>query len=286
MRFCALAIILWGLVSASAQAQFKPYNPYDDGEEDFSVPTADGKLRWPSFYKSAATKAKFSKFFAIGICRGTNDRITGLLADNKVDVNELPEITWSGSVSAAGGETVIVEDASHHTSLLVTHPFGLTKLQISGDLPLHALRSGQIVRLHTQVDARGRAAKPLESAELFTAQPNMEKNEIPAGEPRLIYARVTQVHKERLDLLVTAGKVRRLQIPINTQTVVHVSAVDLSAVGAGDEISARGRLYHGPGIPTEQAIFVNEITVIKKKLPGAEAAKEASKNAQAGVAGR
>jgi hypothetical protein len=278
-NFMRLALIIgcWLLSVATLQAQFKPYNPYADSNEDFIPVTPDGQVQWPTFFKDAGMQSKFKAMSEIGSCRGTNMRIVNMLENNKVDINKLPEATVTGSAQQLQGKTLLLQGKDQQSLQLVSHPMGVTKISVTGKMQLKHLKPGLFVRVATQVDDKGQGQETLKGLEVFTpdekfklTSPQGGKLENLAGVLKLVKDNQVQVEVN------TPGKIRKLTLPVNADTIVHVNGSTLDLAGPNDQVSGKGRQYTLPNTKTT-LIFASEIT-ITKELPGAPKTVAASAN--------
>ncbi len=267
MRFLLLASLVAGLLVSHASAQQKPYNPYADENADLAPISPDGKINWPTFYKSAAIKAKFDWMFATGSCRGTNPRLNAVISGNKVNVNQLPEEEYSAIVqSAVNGKLVLIDKSMVTTSVMI-HPKGVSKVEVVGPLTLQQLRLGMLVRFIAKINEDGTSEQPLASLEVFSNQRDYPFAEIETGERKSQVARIVALRDKTLELRVEAGQLRQLKLPVDDSTVVMMNMDSISLVAPGDKIELKGHRYQGEGITTKQAIFANKLLVTKPPLP-------------------
>jgi hypothetical protein len=240
----------------------EPYNPYAPVEELAPPVAADGKLNWPTFYKSAATRQKFQRYFAIGACVGTNKEINARLLNNRVDIDKLGEKTVSGCVVRRLGGIVTIVDPTGTRFDLVTHPAGVSKVSVSGTMPVDRLRPGMTVRFVGQVDDRGMGSALLQSLTVVEPTANLRWPTVEAGRESGLTARVVRLTDDHLQVLVPVGKLRRLTFELGDETKVIVAADSLSLAAAGDVVRAKGHVYSGPGAPGgKQLLFASEIAV-------------------------
>lgn len=260
MRSILSLIVASWLLSGSAVGQV--YNPYAKLADEPPI-SADGKLNWPSFFKSKALEDRFQAYFAMGSCVGTKQEINKMLSDNKVDVNQLPELSVRGLATGCNTGAASIADARGVNTLLMTHPAGVTKVLVAGEMPVSQLRPGMAVRFLGQVDAHGAGADPIDALEVFTPDPQFRASAVEAGRVQTIAAKVTRVQGKRLQVQVDAGKIRRLSFGISPQTKVTVDGKSLDLVTAGDDVTATGRAYSGPGAGGMGVVFASEIKVTK-----------------------
>ncbi|MEO8496272.1 MAG: hypothetical protein ABI614_14475, partial [Planctomycetota bacterium] len=148
-------VFLLLLCPVSAQAQTRPYNPYAPTEEFAAPVTADGKLNWPPFFKSATMEGKYQSYFQMGSCVGTKAAVTEKLRLNKVDINELAETSLSGVAVGAAPGIVTIRGVNGEPIRIVMHPAGVSKVSVTGTMTRNQLRPGMLVRLLDSVDEHG-----------------------------------------------------------------------------------------------------------------------------------
>jgi hypothetical protein len=263
MRFLLLASLVVGLLGSQASAQQKPFNPYEDENADLIAITPDGKINWPTFYKSAAIKAKFDWMFATGSCRGTNPDLNAVIINNKVNVNLIAEEEYTGVVQSNVGGNLIVLDKDKIPTSIMTHPKGVSKIEVNGPFTLKQLRTGMLVRMTAKINDDGTSDMAVPAIEIFSTKPDYPFAEITAGERNMFAARVVALRDKTLELRVDAGKLRKLKVPVDEETVVTLNMDDLNLASPGDKIEVKGHLYAGPGCTAKQGIFANKVLVTK-----------------------
>jgi hypothetical protein len=263
MRCFVLASLVLSLITANAAAQQKPFNPYADENADLMPITPDGKINWPTFYKSGATKAKFDWMFSTGSCRGTNPVLNAVIINNKVNVNQIEAEDYTGVVQTNTNGNLIVLDKNQVPTNIMIHPKGVSKIEVNGPYTLKQLRAGMLVRITAKINDDGTSDQAIPAMEVFSTKPEYPFAEIETGERTTFAARVVALRDKTLELRVDAGKLRKLKLPVDDSTAVTLSMDDLKLASPGDKLEVTGHLYSGPGISAQQAIFANKIVVTK-----------------------
>lgn len=259
----SLAVMAWTVFAIPAFAQVAPYNPYAQDVQDFIPITPDGKINWPTFYKSIGMKNKFQYLFDIGACRGTGKGIVEGLEANKVDINKLDEKTIVGKAMRVQNGSVIIVDASNQVAMAVTHPAGVSNVSVQGKMAVTDLRPGLIVRFEGRVDELGRSTEPADSLEVFTPAADFQPDGVESGRVQTIVGQVVSLRSGILKLQTNVGKLRRLTISVAEDCVVNVNTCELSLIAPGDDVTVTGHVYGGDGINTEMSIFANKVEVAK-----------------------
>jgi len=282
VRFLALALLAVCCVrTADAQGV---YNPYAKSDEQWGSVKPDGSINWPTFFKSAAYEARFQSYFAMGSCVGTNQVINNSLKNNKVDVNLLPEISVKGMATKLETGIVTITDASGLPTIVVTHPAGLSKVNVAGKMPASQLQPNTPVKFLGRVDERGIGTDTIDHLEVFTPGPTFHWLPVEAKRVQTITGVVTKLTGQRLAVRVDTGKVRRLLVTLSPDAMCAVEASALGLASPGDEITAKGHAYTaGAGTSGMQAVFASEVTVSKgggaaKKVETTEVASAAESN--------
>lgn len=256
-------------------AQAVPYNPYADTHEALPPVAADGTIHWGTFYKSAKIQQTYERLWAMGSCRGTNRAITDPVNDNKLVIDRLPEGEFKGVVRAAaghqsGGMVAFQEGtaAAGDGEPLVAqfHPAGVTRFHVGGRAPVAILAPGMVVRLITQVDARGRIAEPVRSLEVVTPPAGFVADPVEAGRRGTVVATIASIRKGSVVVRTNAGKLRKITFELADDAVVSIDAARLDLVGPGDTIEVKGRLWTGEGSMGAGTVFVSDVVVTKKPL--------------------
>ena len=143
------------------------------------------------------------------------------------------------------------------------HPAGVSKLTVSGPLPVTALRPGFSVRVRTEVDSKGVGTQPLTAIDVITPPPGFKPVAIQAGRVESVVGTVVRRHADTLVLQVAAGRIRRLSLPIAPDAVVNVDAVQVDLAAPGDIVTLTGRVWRGEGCLGEGTVFASAVTVAK-----------------------
>ena len=165
------------------------------------------------------------------------------------------------------------QGADTPTHVAALHPAGVSKLVVSGPLPMTALRPGLTVRVQTEVDSKGVAKHPLEAIDVITPPPGFKPVAIEPGRLESVVGTVTRRQADTLVLQVAAGRIRRVSLPISPEAVVRVDAAQLDLVAPGDIVTLTGRVWRGEGCLGEGTVFASVVTVAKRAAatPVAEA---------------
>ncbi len=262
---CLLTLGFVAILTTSAFAQRKPYDPYaKQTEEDLVAVRPDGKLNWPAFFKSKETEDRFQVYFAQGSCTGTNMRIVNMLAANKVDVNALPEESLLGLAAKVNGGTLTMAAKEGVPVTVVTHPAGVSKINITGKLNPAELRPGMLVKFSGRVNDSGKGVKPIESLEVFTPDAKFKWKAIITDRQQNIAATVVKAEGSLLQVQVPVGRVRKLSFQVKDNPEIIVTGSTLDLISAGDEISTKGHVYvSGEGAGGVPVVFASEVIVKK-----------------------
>lgn len=236
-----LAVLL--LSSVSLQAQVKPYNPYAPEIQDTIPVTPDGKINWPTFYRSTKLKNKFQLLHAMGSCMGTAKDIVNALEKNKVDVNALGTSTVHGKVVAMHGGAFTVLDSSGETTTVMTHPAGVSRVDVNGAMPIARLRPGMAVRLTTRVDARGQAQEPVKALNVFTFDRDTQPDAVTPGRVQTIAGQIRNIRGSYMQVHVEAGRLRRLSFLLADDCRISVTGHALPLLTPGDDVEVTGHVY-------------------------------------------
>jgi hypothetical protein len=278
----SISVVLLGVTACAwldgiAEAQLTPYNPYADSQESQPPVAADGTLNWGSFYKSAAMQKSYERLWNMGACRGNSKSITIPVERNKLAINTLPEVTFSGRVRGTAGtsrggliafaEGGAVDDSEAPVIVAQLHPAGVTHLQIGGPMPLAALHPGMTVRLRAQVDDKGRATAPVRAIDVVSPPDGFVPDAVRPGAPGTIVGDVQRITDRLLVVQVAAGRLRRLSIPLSAETsVAVVDSSRLDLVSPGDSLEVTGRRWTGDGCMGAATVFASRL-VVKKPAP-------------------
>jgi hypothetical protein len=255
----------------TAAAPLNAYNPYAD-TQNLPPVAPDGTLRWGTFYKSAAIQQAYERLWNLGACRNTNKAITIPVEMNKVAIDSLPEEDFRGVVVGANGTInggmiafalAAADGAESPPHVAALHPAGVSKLSVSGQLPVTSLRPGLTVRVRTEVDSKGIAKQPLEAIDVITPPPGFKPLAIEPGRVESVVGTLVKRHGDKLVLQVATGRIRRLSLPIAADAVVRVDAAQLDVVAPGDLVTLTGRVWRGEGCLGEGTVFASAVTVSK-----------------------
>jgi hypothetical protein len=260
---CLLGMMLCLCAACCAFGQAAPYNPYAPQEEDAApAVSADGKLNWPKFFKSAQLEARFQSYFAMGSCVGTKKSINDRLSANKVDVNSLPESKDGGVAVGVPTGAVTIAHPDGSKVAVVLHPAGVTKVTVTGPMYVGALRPGMTIRVLGKVDSRGVQKDVVDSIEVVTPTKELRVPDVSPDKLQTIVGTVVRLHDGHLSVKVPTGKLRRLNFTVDENTKVDVQGSDISLVGAGDHVDAFGHVYSGDS-GNGVTMFASEVTVTK-----------------------
>lgn len=256
-------VVVWLVCGVSAFAQFTPFNPYATNVEDSVAVTPDGKINWPTFYKSVDMKNKFQVLFAMGSCRGTRKDIVDKLVANKFNINQLAESTITGKVVQVRGGTIVVASPTGEVTGVVTHPAGVSRVKVTGEIPVAGLLRGLPIRFVAKVDERGHGLERLDGFEVFAPPTDFRWKGVEAGHLQSIAGAVVNFHHSRLQINVEPGKLHRLSLLLTDDCRIMVNSGDMRLIYPGDDITVTGHIYSGDGIATNRAVFANKIEVTK-----------------------
>jgi hypothetical protein len=268
--------LLFAVVAASAFAQKSggpsPYSPTDLGP-----PVGpDGKLNWPTFFKSQKFELYYQHLWMTGSCRGTNPDITVPATQNRMDVDSMPEGTVSGRVVRVGLGSLELRSDNGLVVTVLTHPAGVSRVGVKGDVPAFALQPGMVVQLEGSVNERGDGQETLASLDVVSVPADYEYPAIEPGVPRTITAKVVALRKQQLQLQVDAGSIRKLRFQLDSAAIARVDGKDLALAAAGDLVTAQGHLYSSlDGKKQRNFVFASDVTVEKPTLLKAAAAPTA-----------
>ena len=270
-----LALGLAAILTTSAFAQRVPYDPYaKQKEEDLVAVRPDGKLNWPAFFKSKALEDRFQVYFAMGSCTGTKQSIVNMLAENKVEVNALPEESLLGLAGKVDGGTLTMAAKQGVPVTVVTHPAGVSKISITGKLNPAELRPGMLVKFSGRVNDSGKGVKPIESLEVFTPDAKFKWKAIITDRQQNIAATVIKAEGTLLQVQVPVGRVRKLSFQVKENPEIIVTGSTLDLISAGDEISTKGHVYlSGEGAGGVPVLFASEV-IVKKEFGRDRAAEK------------
>jgi hypothetical protein len=274
----ALALLCLAAFAAPALAQKSggpsPYSPTDLGP-----PVGpDGKLNWPTFFKSQKFELYYQHLWMTGSCRGTNPDITVPATQNRMDVDAMPEGTVSGRVVRVALGTLDVRSDNGLVVTVLTHPAGVSRVSVKGDVPAASLQPGMVVRFTGSVNQRGEGQEPLSALDVVSLPADFEYPAVEPGASRVITAKVVALRKQQLQLQVDAGSLRRLRYQLDESAVARVDGKDLALAAVGDIVTAQGHLYSSlDGKKPQNFVFASDVTVEKPAIVKAAAAATAAR---------
>jgi hypothetical protein len=250
--------------ATAAAAQVEPYNPYAPVRDDKPAVAADGKLHWPSFFKSADIQLRFQSLLAVDACQGTNKSITNPVINNRLVIDDLPESSVSGRVTAVEpGVLEIVDDAGKKHSI-ITHPAGVSRIAVTGDVSAAVLKPGMIVRFTGRVNSKGDGTDRIGSLDVITPGETHKWHEVQPDRVMTITASVLSVRRGMVSLKLPTGKLQRLRIILEDSAVAHLDTKDLALSSRGDKVSAKGHVYtNTTGKTSAHLVFASDVTVVK-----------------------
>lgn len=261
VRTILLACLSLGTATA-ALAQ-KPYDPYAPQVEEPPI-GEDGKINWPPFYKAAATEAKYREYFKLGSCTGTRKEVTQLLTANKVDINLLPSASLSAATIQAEGGALAAIDADKKLVIVLSHPKGVSKISVSGEIAPEQVLPGFRVSGVGEVAANGRGVAPLEALHVVALESEKELPPLEPGTPAAFHAQVVK-HAGNWIVLRLDGTKRRVAFELAPRAKIDVQSNTLDYVARGDQVQAKGRVYSDAGSAASRILFAEEITVVKHR---------------------
>jgi hypothetical protein len=222
----------------------------------------DGTLHWPVFYKSAKMELSYERLWNLGACRGSNKRITIPVEQNRLSIDKMPEATITGKVTRVSTGAVLLKQADGKLTKLVTHPEGVSRVSVSGDVPATMLKPGMIVRLVAKVDEHGVGTEPIEVLDVISIDAGFVPPEVKANTVQTITAKVVRLYGQQLQLRAGAGGLRRLSFQLGEQALAHVMTRDIGYASVGDTLTAKGHTYSGSA--AEHWVFASDVTVLKE----------------------
>lgn len=277
LRLPACICLLVGL-TATAQAQLTPYNPYAESQEVLPPVAPDGTLQWGTFYKSASLQKAYERLWDLGACRGTNKAITVPVENNKLSIDRLPETEFKGVVrtasgSLAGGVIAFTKEGASPDDdpfFAQLHPAGVSKVSVSGRTAASVLAPGMTVRVPARVDDRGRGKDPIRVLDIVTPAPDFQPDAVRPNRIETIVGTVVRVTDELLVLQVHVGRIRRITLPLADDALAILDASELRLIMAGDSIQVRGRVWTGSGSAGSGTVFASHVTVTKPTAASAD----------------
>lgn len=251
------------------------YNPYATPEEAPPPVAEDGTIQWGVFFKSPKIQQSYERLWNLGACRNVNRAITEPVKNNKLIIDRLPESEYAGVVEAAvgtvaGGMIAIQQDPAAGAESLVVqlHPAGVSKLRVTGRVPASILQVGHVIRLVTEVDAKGRGKEAVTAFEIITPPADYKPEAVQADTRTEIVASVKSIAGNVVIVHVPAGKLRRLKFDFASDAVATLDAAQLDLVAPGDSITLKGRMWTGEGSLGGGTVFASDVSITKPALPG------------------
>lgn len=274
------AVAFASLSTSSLFAQSAPYDPYAPQVEEPPI-SADGSLNWPVFYRSQSLQANYENLWNMGACLGTNKKITIPVANNRLDINKMPEGKIEGLVIRVGKGQLFVRQADGVIKKVAIHPAGVSRVEVSKDVPARWLKPGMGVRLVGQVNETGHGPETLEELDIVTIPPGFEPDPVVAEKRQSIVAVVASLRGNRLLLKTPVGDLRRLSFQISNETVAHVQVKDLAFASVGDKVEAKGHFYNSD--KKEFWVFASDVTVTTPEAPSEESTSPDTNTVSANV---
>lgn len=262
---CTAACV--GSFPGFAQAQLGPYNPYAKPVEDAPAVAADGTLHWPVFYRSAKMELKYENLHNMGACLGTNKAVTVPVEKNKLNIDTLPEVSVTGRVVQMSKGSILLQQADGKVDMIVTHPAGVSRVDVTGDVPASWLKNGMLVRFLGKVDKNGHGAEPVDAVDVMSTPGDFAPPEVEPGVRQNITAKVRSLRGNTLIVTTLNGSLRKLTFTLTDKAVAHLLTKELKYTTMGDELTAKGHLYTVAGAKPERCIFASDVTVSKQRLP-------------------
>jgi len=274
-RACFLALVVAQFAFAEVLlAQVSSNSPY--AKKDEPPLTADGKINWGTFYKSAALEARYQQLWQMGACRGTNPRIEVPVSQNKLDVNKLPEGSVEGQVVKVGNGVLTIKDKDRREINVVLHPAGVTKVELTGPMPAAALKKGTTIRFEAKVDVHGRSEEPLVKLDVITPQKSAKPATIRPNSPAIIVGQVIDIRNKMIRVKVQSGAITRVMMPLQENAVANLEASDISLSAPGDLVEVKGHLWQGDGTKNGPAVFASDVVLKRPLSPTSEAISQAN----------
>lgn len=242
-------------LAAPALAQFEKYDPYAVQKEEPAI-REDGKLNWPPFFKSAGLENRFQEYFKSGSCVGTKMSIVNRLKDNKVDVNALPETKVELRAIRAGGGMVTAVDAQGQSVMLVTHPKGVSKVSVSGQMTPEKLQMGMLVVCRGVYKNKDKGPDLLSSLLVVSGF----GEDVKSSDESKLHGAILRRDKRSLTIKDDHG---RHILNYDASLKIDVDGNNVDLIATGDKIEATGLVYVGEGSSAARTIFASEVVAVK-----------------------
>ncbi|TWT34956.1 hypothetical protein [Blastopirellula retiformator] len=245
-------------------AQLGRYDPYAKPVDDLPPVSSDGTLHWPTYFRSAALEARYQNLWRMGACGGTNKSITVPVEKNKLSIDALPETSVAGRVLQVKPDSLMVLQADGKPAMIITHPAGVSHIEVTGDVPARLLKPGMLVRFLGEIDPQGHGVAPVDAVDVLS---NAGDFAPPAAEPghRVnVIGVVKSLHGKTLVVQTATGELRKLTFLLADEATAHLQTTELKYCGVGDQVAAKGRLYSVAGGKPERCVFASDVEVAKR----------------------
>ncbi|MDX1945019.1 MAG: hypothetical protein SFU86_06400 [Pirellulaceae bacterium] len=259
ISFCVIAFL-----AAPVFGQVEPYNPYAPVVDDKPPVAADGKLHWPSFFKSSDLQMRFQSLLAVDACQGTNKSITTPVIANRVVIDTMPEGTASGRIVGIGKGTLDILEGDGQKRIIVLHPKGVSRVALSGEVAAETLRPGLVVRFTGAIDEKGNGVEKLDSLEVITLDEKFQPREVHPGKLTSITAQVVSLRRGLLQLKLATGAITKARFILTDDAIAHLNMKEPTLAAVGDQLLAKGHVYtNTAGKVTERLVFASDVTIQK-----------------------
>lgn len=266
--FPALFCVAIGVLCSASNlfAQLGRYDPYAKPVDDLPPIAEDGTLHWPTYFRSAAMEARYQNLWHMGACGGTNKSITIPVEKNKLNIDTLPEVTIVGRVLKVDKGGLLVQQTDGQVDMIVTHPAGVSRIDVTGDVPASWLKNGMLVKLIGQVDEEGHGVEPIDSIDVISSPGDFAPPEVEPGVRRNVIAVVKSLRGKTLVVQTSSGTLRKLTFTLSDDAIAHLMTKAISFTTVGDEVSVTGHLYAVADGKPQRRIFASDVNVTKQPL--------------------
>ncbi|MFM8893071.1 MAG: hypothetical protein ACKOTB_15900 [Planctomycetia bacterium] len=143
------------------------------------------------------------------------------------------------------------------------HPAGVSRVSVSGRTTTAVLLPGMTVRVRARVDDRGRGKDEIRLIDIVTPTEDFQPDAVRPNRVETIVGTVVRATKDQIMLQVSAGRLRRITLPVADDALAVIEAADLRLITAGDAIEVKGRLWNGAGSAGSGTVFASRVTVTK-----------------------
>jgi hypothetical protein len=223
---------------------------------------------WPPYYRPDPSDAMYTQMMANGWCKPNGWRAQEYYKSKMVDVNALPESSFSGVIKVIEPGKITAFDEKHGTtmSLIVHNDAKISNVGVHGKASKDELVPGAFVRFVGQVDENGNVAGALDQIELAVPD-KLVSAAITPGQVQNLFGTIQRREGDQLILGASAGKIRRLTVTLAPQVEVTVRITDYTRVNVGDPVTAKGRLYRGAASKTDAPLlFSDELDIAVQSL--------------------